>query len=83
MLTPQLAGVWTTDDPQYQERFVELSPTFVIIVTGPRDPISIEWIDKVQSESQAENIAFTIFSSDYPQERAASDDPSFQPRERR
>ena len=66
MLSPQLAGIWTTDDPRYQEKFVELSPAFVIIVTGPRDPISIQWIDKVRSESQAESTAFTIFSSNYP-----------------
>jgi hypothetical protein len=67
MLSPQLTGLWTTDDPRYQERFVELSPAFFILITGPHDPISVQWIDKVRSELQAEGTAFTIFSTDNSQ----------------
>ena len=67
ILSPQLAGLWSTDDPRYQQRFVELSPAFVIIITGPGDPISVQLIDKVRSEPQAESTAFTVFSTDYSQ----------------
>jgi len=40
-LPREMEGVWTTDDRRFQERFMELSPSFVIIVTGPDDPAKV------------------------------------------
>jgi hypothetical protein len=65
MLPTQLEGVWRTDDPRYQDRFLELSPTFVILVTGRSDRASVQWIDKVEIETLGEATAFTVYSTDY------------------
>ncbi len=67
MLPHSLDGVWTTDDPRFQERFLELSPSFVIIVTGQDDPASVQFIDKVVTEPLVDGSAFTVYSTDYSQ----------------
>jgi hypothetical protein len=49
MLSHELDGVWITDDPCYQGRSMELSPKFVILITGSDEPASVQWIDKVRA----------------------------------
>lgn len=66
-LPPELAGVWTNDDPRYRDRFLELWPTFVVIVTGTDNPPSVQWIDKVESRPQADGTEFNVYSTDYSQ----------------
>ncbi|HST08779.1 MAG TPA: hypothetical protein VLL05_00260 [Terriglobales bacterium] len=60
-----LEGVWTTDDPRFQDRSLELSSSFVIIITGHDDPASVQFVDKVESEPAAEGTSMTVYSTDY------------------
>lgn len=64
MLPREFEGVWTTNDPRYQDRFLELSPAFVIIVTGRYDTPSVQWIDKVETQPQGSDTALTVYSTD-------------------
>jgi hypothetical protein len=66
-LSHELDGVWITDDPRYQGRSMELSPKFVILITGSDEPASVQWIDKVRSESTEDGLAVTVYSTDYPE----------------
>jgi hypothetical protein len=63
-----LEGVWTTDDPRFQERYLELSSSFVIIVTGHDDPVSVQFVDKVESEPMGDGSSLTVYSTDYLQD---------------
>jgi hypothetical protein len=58
-------GLWTTDDPRFEGRFMELSPSFVIIVTGHDDPASVQFVDKVELQAPTDFSAFTVYSTDY------------------
>jgi hypothetical protein len=60
-----MEGVWTTDDPRFQGRFMELSPSFVIIVTGHDDPASVQFVDKVESPTPSDLSSLTVYSTDY------------------
>ena len=64
-LPREMEGVWTTDDPRFQGRFMELSPSFVIIVTGHDDPASVRFVDKVETSSPGDFSSLTIYSTDY------------------
>src|SRR5258705_13266357 len=65
ILPQTLSGVWTTDDPRFQNRFLELSPSFVIIVTGLDDPASVQFVDKVEAEPMSDGSAYSVYSTDY------------------
>jgi hypothetical protein len=65
LLPRQIAGVWTTDDPRYKERTLELSPAFVIVVTGRHDAPSVEMIDRVETKANGADTLLTIYSTDY------------------
>lgn len=64
LLPRQLVGVWTTDDPRYKDRFLELSQAFVIIVTGRNDPSSVQLIDRVETTQQGSEMLLTVYSTD-------------------
>lgn len=64
-LPREMEGVWTTDDPRFQGRFMELSPSFVIIVTGHDDPASVQFVDKVESPAPGDVSSLTVYSTDY------------------
>jgi hypothetical protein len=63
-----LEGVWTTDDPRFQGRYLELSSSFVIIVTGHDDPVSVQFVDKVENEPMGDESSLTVYSTDYLQD---------------
>lgn len=65
MLPRQLEGVWTTDDPRYKDRFLELSQAFVIIVTGREDAPSVQLIDHVETTQQGSELHLTVYSIDH------------------
>lgn len=67
LLPRDVVGAWTTDDPRYQERVMELSRAFVIIITGRHDPASVQMIDRVESEVKGSDTLYTIYSTDYSQ----------------
>lgn len=64
LLPRQLAGMWTTDEPRYKDRFLELYTTYVIIGAGPSQPPQVQVIDSVKREPAGNEDAYTIESSD-------------------
>ena len=64
MLPHDLDGVWTTNDPRYANAFLELSPAFVIVVTGPHNRASVQIIDRVRSEITGSGMLFSVQSTD-------------------
>jgi hypothetical protein len=64
MLPRQLEGVWTTGDPRYADAFLELSPTFVIIVTSSHEPARVQFVDRVKVQSEDANTLLTVYSTD-------------------
>ena len=64
-LPREMEGVWTTDDPRFSGRFMELSPSFVIIVTGHDDAASVQFIDKVETQAPNDFSSLTVYSTDY------------------
>jgi len=67
LLPADVVGTWTTKDPRYQDRELELSRAFVILITGRHDPASVQMIDRVESNSDGPDTLFTIYSTDYSQ----------------
>lgn len=63
MLPHELQGEWTTDDPRYAGRLLDLSPSFVILVRGHADS-SVQWVDRVKSEQNDSDTTLTIYSTD-------------------
>ena len=64
MLPAELGGEWTTDDPRYQDRFLELSPTFVITGMGRSEAARVEWIDKVEAAPIGNDTQFKVYSTE-------------------
>ena len=67
MLPSEIEGVWTTDDPRYHDRVLELSRTFVIIITSRTEKASIQWIDKVKADPSEDALTVTVYSTDFPE----------------
>jgi hypothetical protein len=65
-LPREMEGVWTTDDPRFQGRFMELSPSFVIIVTGHEDPATVQFVDKVETQTPGDLSSLTVYSTTIP-----------------
>ena len=64
MLPGEVTGEWTSDDPRYQGRFLELSPTFVITGTGPGQAPRVEWIDKVEVIATGNDTQFKVYTTE-------------------
>ena len=67
ILPADVVGSWTTKDSRYQDRELELSRAFVILITGRHDPASVQMIDRVDATTQGQDTLFTIYSTDYSQ----------------
>lgn len=67
LLPADVVGSWTTKDSRYQDRELELSRAFVILITGRHDPASVQMIDRVDATTQGQDTLFTIYSTDYSQ----------------
>ncbi len=67
LLPVEVTGTWTSADPRYKDRELELSRAFVIIITGRHDPASVQMIDRVDTSTEGENRLFNIYSTDYSQ----------------
>jgi len=65
LLPRQLEGVWTTEDPRYKDRFLELSQAFVIIVAGRDEPFSVQLVDRVETSQQGSQMLLTVYSTDH------------------
>jgi hypothetical protein len=65
-LPREMEGVWTTDDPRFQGRFMELSPSFVIIVTGHEDPATVQFVDKVETQTPGDLSSLTVYLPTIP-----------------
>lgn len=57
---PELLGVWRTDAPGYQDRFMEIRPREIIFGTGPGSA-DIHTINGLRRRAAPGHIDFTIF----------------------
>jgi hypothetical protein len=64
LLPKEIVGVWSTDDPKYAGRYLELSQAFVIVVTGTDDPPRVEWVDKVEASPSTSGTTYKISSTE-------------------
>jgi hypothetical protein len=64
VLPAQLRGVWTTDAERYKDRFLELSPAFIIIGARGQAAPTVQLIKNVASQPSERGTVFTIDSSD-------------------
>ena len=64
MLPSDVQGVWTTDDSRYQGRSMELSPAFVILLTGQENAPSVQWVNQVKTEAAGNGTEITVVSTD-------------------
>ena len=65
MLPRELEGVWTTDDPRYKDRQLELSQVFVITVTGRQDAPRVEWINRVSTAREGAGLQIAVDATDH------------------
>lgn len=64
LLPTDLVGFWTTDEPRYQGRFLELYRVYVIVGAGPQEAPRIETVDSVETQQESDHILYTISSTD-------------------
>jgi hypothetical protein len=64
LLPSQLVGFWTTDEPRYQGRFLELYRAYVIIGTGPGDVPKVQAVDSVEASQDGDHMVYKIASTD-------------------
>ena len=64
LLPKELVGFWTTDEPMYADRFVELYRAYVIIGTGSKEVPKVQAVDSVEAKQEGDSTVYTISSSD-------------------
>jgi hypothetical protein len=64
LLPKDLVGYWTTDEPQYADRFVELYRAYVIVGTGSKEVPQVQAVDSVEAKPDGDGTVYTISSSD-------------------
>jgi len=64
ILPEQLNGFWTTDNPRYQDRFLELARVYVLIGVGRRQAPSVQVVDKFEAVQAGKETMYTIYSTD-------------------
>ena len=63
VLPAELSGIWTTDDPRYQGRFLELSQAYVIVGVGDGS-VDLQRIMHVKSVASGVETTYTVFSKE-------------------
>ena len=63
MLPPELVGHWTTVSAAYRGRFLELSPTYVIIGAGEQGSPDVQTVDRVDSLPSDGGTEYTIHAT--------------------
>jgi len=64
VLPDKLVGFWTTDEPRYQDRFLELSKVYVFIGVGRRQVPSVQVVDRFEAVQAGKETKYTIYSTD-------------------
>ncbi len=64
ILPDKLNGFWTTDDPRYQDRFLEFARVYVFIGVSRRQAPSVQVIDKIEAVQAGKETSYTIYSTD-------------------
>ncbi len=63
LLPGELSGLWTTDSPQYQGRFLELRRAYVIVGVGDGS-VDLQRIMHVGSVASSDGITYIVLSKD-------------------
>jgi hypothetical protein len=58
-----MVGYWTTDEPRYHGRFLEMNQAYVIIGAGENGTPGVQTIDRVESAPMPEGTRCTIYST--------------------
>lgn len=63
LLPDELSGLWTTDAPLYQGRFLELSRPYIIVGVGDGS-VDLQRIMHVESAALGDQVTYTVLSKD-------------------
>lgn len=58
-LDPSILGIWQTDAPKYEDRFIELGEALLILGTGDHDP-NIYYIKNVKKDLLKNLAIYTL-----------------------
>jgi hypothetical protein len=64
ILPDKLVGFWTTDEPRYQDRFLEFDKVYVFIGVGRLQVPNVQVVDKVDAAQAGKETTYTIYSTD-------------------
>ena len=64
LLPARLVGFWTTDEPRYEGRFMELYQAYVIIGTGSKEAPTVQAVSSVEAEPENGSTLYRITSTD-------------------
>jgi hypothetical protein len=63
---PALLGTWTTAAPKYSDRSFEISPTTLILHTGPgENDFTVHAIERVEAARRGDSTLYTLHSFYY------------------
>lgn len=58
-----LVGVWKTDDPKYEDRYLKFTDNFLIFGIGRGEEVS-NYIEKIEAEQGGEGISYNFLYRD-------------------
>jgi hypothetical protein len=64
ILPNTLVGFWTTENPRYPDRFIELDNVYLFIGLGPRQVPKLQVVDKFKAVQAGNETTYTIYSKD-------------------
>jgi hypothetical protein len=64
ILPNKLVGFWTTENPRYQGRFIELDNVYLFIGVGPRQVPKLQVVDRFKAVQAGSEITYTVYSTD-------------------
>lgn len=64
ILPNTLVGFWTTENPRYHDRFIELDNVYLFIGLGPRQVPKLQVVDKFKAIEDGNETTYTIYSKD-------------------
>jgi len=64
ILPDTLVGFWTTENPRYQDRFIELDNVYLFIGVGTRQVPRLQVVNKFKAVQAGNETTYTIYSTD-------------------
>lgn len=64
ILPDALVGFWTTENPRYRDRFIELDNVYLFIGVGTRQVPKLQVVNKFKAMQAGNETTYTIYSKD-------------------